>query len=256
MEKYTLLISMLFALVVALIYAYVGSQLGRRRFFSAEAQFAWRLFAVWWYGLAATTFISGLLGLLGAFGLMSLPLMITFTYVNILVICLALWGLLYYLIYLFTGSKSLLPPLTLFYIGYYIVLQYYIVASNPNGVAVNRWNIQLVYETPLTGPFFTLVLILLIFPQILGSLAYFSLYFKAKEATQKYRISLVSWSIIIWFGSSFLVSITGLSNQDWWQIVSRFMGLAAALTIYIAYFPPNWIKQRYNILAITDQPAS
>jgi hypothetical protein len=197
--------------------------------------------------------VRGILHLLGAFNIVSLPLFVALTHVNILLICIALWGLLYYLVYLFTGSQRFLIPLTIFYILYYVLLVYYITASDPARVEITRWRTQLVYAHPVTGSLFTVVLVLLVFPQILAALAYFALFFRVREATQRYRILLVSWCIILWFGSAFVASVTGLSQEDWWQIVSRLIGLGAALGILFAYFPPGIIRRRFGIASISEQ---
>ena len=249
----TLLFSAFFAVTAASIYSYVGWRLSRRVISSSEARLAWGSFTIWWYGLAATTLIGGFLSLFGAFGLTSLPLFVTATYVNILVICLALWGLLYYLIYLFTGNRRLLVPLAVFYMIYYVLLVYYITASIPGDVNVGRWSTTLTYRVPLTGPFFVILIILLLLPQIIGGFAYFTLYFRVSDVTQKYRVLLVSSSIIVWFLSPFVALAGGLAQQDWWQFVSRLIGLAAALTILMAYLPPRWLKQRYGVLSLSDE---
>jgi hypothetical protein len=249
----TLLFSALFAFVAASIYAYVGWRLSKRIVASSEAKLAWQSFTVWWYSLAATTFISGLLNLFGAFGLTILPLFVAATYINLLVLCLALWGLLYYLIYLFTGNSQLLMPLAIFYILYFALLVYYITASVPESINVDRWRATLDYRTPLTGPFFVFVILLLLLPQVIGGLAYFTLYFRVTDVTQKYRVLLVSWSIIIWFLSPFIAIAGGLAEQDWWQLVSRLIGLAAALTILMAYLPPRWLKERYGIVSLREE---
>jgi len=249
----TLLFNTLFAVMSASIYGYVGWRLSKRVISSSEARMAWHSFTVWWFGLAATTLIDGLLSLFGAFGWTSLSLFVTATYVNILIICLALWGLLYYLIYLFTGNRRSLVPSALFYLIYYILLVYYITASIPGNVNVGRWNATLAYRAPLTGAFFVMILALLLLPQIIGGLAYFSLYFRVAEVTQKYRVLLVSWSIIIWFLSPVIALAGGLAQQDWWQLASRLIGLAAALTILMAYLPPRWLKQRYGIISLSEE---
>lgn len=249
----TLLLSALFALVAASIYAYVGWRLSKRIVSSSEARLAWRSFTVWWYGLAVTTLIGGLLNLFGAVGLTIVSLFITATYINLLTICLALWGLLYYLIYLFTGNSRLLVPLAIFYIIYYVLLVYYITASIPESINIDRWRTTLAYHASLTGPFFVVLIVLLLLPQIIGGFAYFTLYFRVTETTQKYRILLVSWSIIIWFLSPLAALAGGLAEQDWWQLASRLIGLAAALTILIAYLPPRWLKQRYGIISLPDE---
>jgi hypothetical protein len=249
----TLLLSTLFALVAASIYAYVGWRLSQRTVASPEAKLAWGSFTVWWYGLAANTLIGGLLNLFGALGVTLLPLFVTATYINLLVLCLALWGLLYYLIYLFTGRSHWLVPLAIFYILYYALLVYYITASVPEGVQVERWNTSLDYRVSLTGPFFAFLIALLLLPQLIGSVAYFTLYFQVSETTQKYRVLLVSWSIIIWFLSPLFALVAGLAEQDWWQLASRLIGLAAALTILMAYQPPRWLQQRYGIVSLQDE---
>jgi hypothetical protein len=249
----TLLFSALFGLLAAGIYTYVGWRLSKRVISSSRAQLAWGSFTVWWYGLATTTLIGAFLSLFGAVGVTSLPLFVTATYINLLIICLALCGLLYYLIYLFTGSSNSLILLAIFYLMYYMLLVYYITASAPGGVEVERWRTRIVYHSELTGPFFVVILVLLLLPQILGGLAYFTLYFRVSDTTQKYRILLVSWSIIIWFISPLIAEAGGLAQQDWWQLTSRCIGLAAALTILMAYLPPRWLKQRYGILSLSDE---
>ncbi|HEX9840827.1 MAG TPA: hypothetical protein VGA72_15870 [Anaerolineales bacterium] len=249
----TLLFSALFALVAAGIYAYIGWRLSKRVISSSEARLAWQSFTVWWYGLAITTLVGGFLNLFGALGLTILPLFVTATYINILVICIALCGLLYYLVYLFTGNSRLLAPLAASYLIYYVLLVYYITASIPENINVDHWRTTLAYRAPLTGPFFVILIALLLLPQVIGGLAYFTLYFRVTEVTQKYRTLLVSWSIIVWFLSPFAALGGGWAQQDWWQLMSRLIGLAAALTILTAYLPPRWLKQRYGIISLTDE---
>ncbi len=253
MFQITHLISTLFSIASAAIYGYVAARLSQRAISNPGARFAWRSFGLWWYSLAATTLVGGILHLLGAFNIVSLPLFVALTYVNILLICIALWGLLYYLVYLFTGSQRFLIPLTIFYVLYYVLLVYSITVSDPARVEIGRWTTQLVYAHPLTGPFFSLALVLLVFPQILASLAYFTLFFHVREATQRYRVLLVSWCIILWFGSAFVASVAGLSRENWWQIVSRLIGLGAAMGILFAYLPPAIIRRRFGIASIAEQ---
>ena len=252
MVQPTLLIGAALAALCAGIYFYVGRVLSRRHQTTSGAGLAWLMFVVWWYALAAATFSGGLLSLLGAFGIVGLPLFTTVTLMNLLATCVALFGLMFYLLYLFTGNSRLFTPLLIFYFLYYGLIIYYILASNPIGVTVNRWSTSLEYQNTIRGPLFLTALLLLVFPQIIGSLAYFMLYFQVKAPTQKYRILLVSWSIVIWFMSSFLASISGLANQDWWQIASRLIGLLAAFAILFAYQPPAWIKRRFGVAAIAE----
>lgn len=251
----TLLFGAALSILSAGIYYYVGRVLRRRHVVSPDARLAWTLFIAWWYALATSTLIGAALSLLGAFNIAGLPLFMTLTQVNLLALCIALYGLMYYLLYLFTGSRRLLWPLATFYIVYYMLLIYFIQARGPIGVTVGRWNAGIEFQREATGPLFFIVLLLLIFPQVIGSLAYFTLYFRVKTITQKYRILLVSWSIIIWFLSAFLASIAGLSSQDWWQVTSRLIGLSASLAILLAYDPLPWIRHRLGVNSIVEEPA-
>jgi hypothetical protein len=252
-NQFTLLTSTIFALVGGCTYIYIGWWLSRRVISSSDARLAWQAFTTWWFALAITTLLGAFQNLLGAIGHTELPLFITAQYVNTLVACIALWGLVYYLIYLFTGNSRALVPISIFYMIYYILLVYYYTASVPNDVEIGRWNITLAYQNSLTGPFFVILAFLLLFPQIIGSLAYFTLYFRVSDITQKYRVLLVSWGIIIWFLSPVIALAGGVSDQDWWQLASRCISLGTALVILMAYLPPRWLKQRYGIISLADE---
>lgn len=252
MNEPTLLFSALLSALCGGIYYYVGRVLLRKNSLSSDSRLAWQLFVVWWYALAGTTFATAMLSLLGAFGITDLPLFVTITLVNLLATCIALFGLMYYLLYLFSGSRRWLTPVVVFYIVYYIFLLYFVEASAPASVSVEPWRARLLYQHQISGPWQMILLLLLLFPQIIGSLAYFTLYFRVRNTTQKYRIMLVSWSIIIWFLSAFLGNIVGLNQIVWWQIFTRLIGLVAALTILVAYQPPISIKRRFGVTSILE----
>ncbi len=249
----TLFIGTAFALIGGITYIFIGWWLSKRVVSSSDARLAWRAFTIWWFGLAITTLQGAFQNMLGALGLTDLALFITANYVNLLASCIALWGLVYYLLYLFTGNSSMLAPVSIFYIIYYILLVYFYTASAPSSVEIGRWNIVLAYDNLLTGPFFVLLVFLLLAPQILGSFAYFTLYFRVSDVTQKYRVLLVSWSIIFWFLSPLFALVEGIADQDWWQLVSRMISLGAALVILMAYLPPRWVKKRYGIVSLGEE---
>lgn len=255
MHQSTLLFGALLAIVCAGIYYYVGRVLQRRHTTSADTRLAWRLFIAWWYALATTSLFNGLLSLLGYFGVASLPLFTTMTLTNILAVCVALYGLVYYLMYLYTGSRKILIPLSVFYILYYMLLVYFIQARKPIDVEIGRWQASLVYQNQIRGPLFSVAATLLFLPPILGAVAYLLLYFRVENITQKYRILLVSLSIIVWFLSSSLAAFSGFSELDIWQIISRFIGVAAALAILLAYQPPVWVRQRFGVRSLTEERA-
>jgi hypothetical protein len=250
----TLLGAAAFAFVAAFVYFMVGRRVMRRRI-AGEAQLAVDLFGVWWYSLAGTTLIGALLLVAAAFQRLTLPLHVAATYVNVFVICMALWGLLYYLIYLYTGSRAAIVPLTVFYIVYYFTLVYFVTVHQPIGVNVLPWQVSLAYQHPPEGSlFFVIVLLLLVVPQILGALAYFFVFFRVRDRTQRFRIAVVSWSIILWFASAFLGAYAGLAGTiPYWPIVSRTIGLLAAVAIWIAFSPPAWMRRRFHLTGYGDE---
>lgn len=250
----TLLLDALFLLVTGTVYAAVG-RVTIRRHVEGDGRLAARLFGVWWYGLAILQFTGAFLRTLVAFDLLVTTFYVTTTYVLLLVLCLALWALVYYLVYLFTGNRRLLGPITAFYVAYYAFLVYYVTLREPIGFETSAWSVQLTYARDVTGAPLILLMLLLMVPPILGALGYARLFLKVRDATQRYRIGLVSFSIAAWFGIALVAWITELSLQSWWQFASRGVSLAAAVLVYAAYRPPGWIRRRWGVEPVDDASA-
>ncbi len=253
MNETTLILGGAVALIAATVYAFVGYRLSRRRV-SWEARAALQLFGVWWFALAGSTALGGITRLLASSGVNDLTLYTVTTYLNIMLICIALWGLLYYILYLFTGSRTWFVPLTMGYLVYFLTLVYLINQAQPVGVEIGAWNVRLVYANEIGGVATQMALAFLILPQLLGALAYGTLIFRVRNPTQRYRIALVASSILVWFGSAYLASITGVSQQTWWQLTSQIIGLSAAGVLLMAYFPPAAVRERLGIRSLRDEP--
>ena len=244
MSSATLLLGAGLSALAGVLYFVVGHVASKRKT-QAENSLALLAFTIWWYALGTTSIVSASATAAGAFGLVDLPLLMTLTFALLAVICVALWGLLYYLIYIFFGSRSIAWPLAALYAFYYTYFVYVIIVANPIGVETGRWSNRFVYENPIEGDPVVLVLAtLLLVPQMLGALAYFSLYFRTTDRMQRYRIALISGSIFLWFGSSLVASSVHISSSDVWQIANRFIALAATLTVLAAYVPPRFVRAR------------
>lgn len=249
-----LIVAAVIAIATGALYLYVGSVVSRRRV-EGDAQLASKAFSAWWMGLGAVTMGGGIMNGLAVSGWTDLAVWLAYTYIVLLVLCIALWGLLYYLVYLFTGSRRAFWPVTVFYLGFYGYLVYFVTVLHPIGVQVGTWNATIQYEHTPAPISTTIAVLLLIAPHVLGALAYASLYFRVETTTQRYRIGMIAGTILAWFGSSLVVSLTG-SGGDWWQFASRAIGIAAAFGIYFAFRPPAWVRARYGVQAVDEGTAS
>jgi hypothetical protein len=239
----------LYAAGTAAIYAYVGNRMARRPV-SWEGRLAAAQFAIFWYALAAVETIAAFESLWAVVAFPPLPLVLTLLHFQIIVLAVLLWGLVGYLVYLYTGRNHVVP-LTIVYATSYFVLEYFINASSPDGITVVYGTVGVHYASVAPVPLLVAAVILLIVPEIVGALLYFSLFFRTRERTLRFRIGLVSWGLVLWFGGSTAVSSgAGLAGL----VASRALGLTALAMILIAYFPPAAIERRLGVRSIEERP--
>lgn len=227
-----------------------------RRVVSPDARLARTGFTLWWGGL----------GVLGLYGIVSNLFLDpeTFTlagyrvilYTFIPIIFTALAGLVYYLLYLYTGKRSLVTLVAVFYavltvaFVLFVELQDPFVGPDPDS---GESGLQYANEAPSwAGLLFSLALIL---PPFAAAVAYFALIFRTKERTVRYRILMVSGGIVLWMGFSLLGSLTrfatGVEEQGFTsQIISQILGLLAAAMVLLAYYPPPFLRRAAGLEAL------
>lgn len=237
----------------AFAFLAVGRLLGRRHV-DGEARLAHQAFRLWWVSLALSTLLGSVLrDVLVAFGVTSLPLFIAAQYGNIALVCIALAGLLYYLVYVYSGRRGAWKPIVAFYVLYFAFLVSVIVQAHPIGVVAKRFSASLVYETPIAQhPMYPTLILLLVGPQILAALAYFLLVFRVEGTTARYRVSMVSLSILGWFGMTLVAAMTGMNQLPYWPVVSRLLGLTAAFMVFLAYRPPGFVRRSLGVRAVVE----
>ncbi len=236
----TLVASSLVSFVAAVVFVYIGYRMSKR-VEQGHAEAAGRSFVLWWGGVAGFIFAGALAGILAAVGVTTLGVFIAWRVLSFFALCAGIAGLVYYLLYLFTGKRGFMVPVAVFYALIFLALMVQVVVNVPVGLDVQRWRVDLTYEVPFGGPYFIL-LSLLILPTTVGAVAYFLLFFKTQDRLMRMRIALVSWSIAIWGLSSLLARI---AENDWWQMFTRAgIGLLASLVILFAYEPPAGLRER------------
>ncbi|HVM45590.1 MAG TPA: hypothetical protein VM582_06610, partial [Candidatus Thermoplasmatota archaeon] len=80
---------------------------------------------------------------------------------------------------------------------------------------------------------------------VVGAGLYANLLRRVSEPRLRFRIAVVSTSIIVWFTAS--VSAYFLLDVTWFQVLNRSIGVAAALAIFAAYRPPHWLERRLRL---------
>jgi hypothetical protein len=234
------------------VYLYIGGRLARRTV-SPESRVPAMQFVLFWVGLAASTALSGILSLIATFRIPPTSLAITFEYYDIVVVAAALWGLISYLYFLYTGRSGLVP-VTLLYVLEFGLLVYYVSASSPSGVNITYGQVVLAYHSTLSGPITDIAVLILVIPEFVAGFAYLRLFFRTHDRTVRYRIALVSGGILGWFFLDF-VDFGSLSGGNLlWIFVGEGLLLVASLIVLMAYYPPRFIRERFGIAGISEGP--
>jgi hypothetical protein len=230
------------------IYLFLGWRFSRRQV-SPENRLPILQFSLFWLGLALVTLIGAAESGIAAFGTPSLPLVVTLYYVEILLLCVVLWGLVGYLVRLYTGRAHLLP-LSGLYAVLYVLLVYYITASGPVAVTVTEGTVGIRYGSTFGGPILGILVLLLIVPEFLASILYFTLFFRTTDPTARYRIALVSWGLIAYFGVDFVGIGARLGGGLAAITLGALVSLVPVMVIFLAYYPPQFVRDRFGVTSI------
>lgn len=240
----TLALAGLLTLATAILYAYVGRIVRGRSVASARSKVANEAFQVWWFGLALATALGGVRALLGSFGVLDRGLHAALLFLSLPALAAALYGLVYYLVYLYTGDARWRTPILAFHAAFGVALFMLVVWMHPLRPLANPWSVGFVYEHEPEGALLAAVLVPLLGPSLLAAFAYFTLFFRVQDPVARYRIGLVSVAILAWFGSAGAASALGWSRWDHWPLASRTIALGATLLILLAYKPPRIVRER------------
>jgi hypothetical protein len=232
-------------LVTAVLYAHIG-RLVLRRDVGNEGRLANAMFATWWISLGLVEAIVGVFAIPGAFVQPDFAFTVALVNALLILLAIAVWSLLAYLIYLYTGSNRAFWPLTIAYAILGFGLLWYIAWLQPSGFQETAIGTQLTYANTPPAWLQTILSLAFAVPAFLAAIAYGSLYFRIQGADARYRVAMVSGSFIVWFGWSLVSSLTGLTRTPS-LLVTAFgdlIGLAAPLLVLAAYRPPRFVEAR------------
>lgn len=237
-------------LVTAALYIWVA-RIVLVKDVEGEAKRANVMFAVWWLALALLYFVAPLLSLPPQFGYRDLALAVTVLNIVFLLIVVAIWGLVYYLAYLYTGDKRWFWPLAVFYFLLGCGLLYFLTWLDPSGfkddgsLAFTKQSTGAPAISPVISIAFGLAFII---PVLIAAVAYGTLFFRVHEPGPRYRIGMVSGAFILQFGWSAISTILQLSvkypDSLGLALLGNALGIASAVIILLAFRPPRGIRER------------
>jgi hypothetical protein len=164
----------------------------------------------------------------------------------------ALWGLICYLAYLYTGREWTVP-ISILYAAEYGLLVYYVTAGRPDGVSVTLGSVNPTYGVTVTGPLLAAPILILVFPEFIGALLYLRLFFRTHDRTVRYRIGLVSGGLLAYFLFDFFDFGALVNGGLVGVVVGRLLIIGAALVVLLAYFPPRALRARFGVANIVEE---
>lgn len=238
----------LVALVTALLYAYVAALVRRRRT-SPEAHRANTAFALWWASFGLLEFLAGAYTLPASFGYRDVAMVTALLNILVILIALAIGALVYYLVYLYTGSERALPGIVVAYTLLGLLLLYLVAWMDPVGYK-SEADTQIQYRNQLQGAPAIALSLAVSLPVIVAALGYGSIFFRTREREQRFRVALVAGSFLVWFGWSAVSGLLQLGQRypgsfALWSL-NAAISIAAPLLVILSFRPPRWIRSRLD----------
>lgn len=228
-----------YAFATALVFVLVATRLSQVPR-SRESRFAHAMFALWWYGVAAFLATGGILSLLDVTGNAAQGPRWLLSALGMLTVCAAVCGLVYYVLFVYTGRSRVLFPLLAYYAGIWIVMLVGL-ALDPGESA--RWERSIVNLAILTGPLVSAAIVAFLVPALIALALYAGLYRRVGSAHQRYRVGLATTSLLTWFGLAILALALGIQDTLAWSLAGRGLALAAAGGVLLAYAPPRRVRE-------------
>lgn len=206
-------------------------------------------FAVWWAALAASTLVMAAQNALALAGVVDLPLHLTLSQIFLLFHALALAGLLAYLL-LLMERRRVWPAVAALYLATFAAFTWLLFALDP--VAVTAGPVSAGYQVERSAAVGVLdwVGVALFVPHIAAAGAYATLYRRVDDATQRYRIALVSTSIVVWALAQVGLSVGFSRGAADLELLMHLIAVVAPAGTYLAYAPPAALRHRFGLRAM------
>lgn len=227
MPEPTLLLGAGLDLLSFVLYARVG-QLVSRAIRRDEAH-ARDGFAIFWHGVALVNLLQAILILMAVAGRASDGIAEAFWQARIALALGSFGGIVYYLLYIWTGSRRWLFPTALFYITTFLLMMAWMAQSGSPSMKLDAWRVNLDYPTQSEGALYRTVVLMFFLPPALAAASYALVLRHTKEPQRRRRVALVSVSL----GAYFTGLLIGYLDTDFahWGLVENLIGIAAAVIV-------------------------
>jgi len=233
------------SVAAASIYLYVGKRLFDR-VVSPSARLASVQLAIFWGGLGLTILLGAFELALALANAFPLPLALTFLIALDLVAVVALWGLVGFLTYVYTGRYHV-PVWGAIYAAFFVMAIYYTFAQDPSGVTFSQGAPTLVYSVAPIRWLELVIIVILVGPELVGAILYLSLLRRTRIRQQRSRIWLVGGGILLWMALD--IFVPGTSGG--WLLVRPVLEVIPGLMTLIAFYPPSWAQRRLGLPSAT-----
>lgn len=171
----------------------------------------------------------------------------------------ALWGLVSYVLFLFTGRHAVFVLVTVAYLAQLAGVIVWIASLEPRGILLTDGGTTTDFArkpSPAESGVFALFLLL---PPIAASVAFFTLRFRTTDPTARYRATAMGIGIFVWFVAAILITSGGKPTPAT-TIGGPIVGTLCMLYILSAFFPPRWLQargiQRFGIVPAKREKTS
>ena len=226
-------LSLVFQALTVALYAVLCVVVKRRRV-SGDVRAANASFALWWGCLGLATALPAAQVVLFLSGVREDYIHRGIALAAILPLIVGLWGLLYYLLYVYTGWRGWAWPLAAFYFGVFALFFIVESAVDPGLFQLKAGQVVAGAQNQLHGALVWSAVALLLGPIIVAAIAYGTLAFRLEEKPKRQRVAVTSLAIVFWFASPFLaIPIAG--NEVASVLLMRSIALAFPLMILLAH---------------------
>jgi hypothetical protein len=239
---WTLLVVNALECVLAALYLAIAGHYARRGHVSKD----WgpTLFALFWGGIGLYALIEALWSL--GIGTMGLPLAygVTALQLKVLLVGIAFFGLVSYLLRLYTGHDLRLV-VGGYYLAVFALLLWDYLRMEPIGQEVQPWRGGLLYAHPPTALGGVLPLFLVV-PALVAAVGFGLLVRVTKDPAARHRIARLSVALIVFFAGLALGNF--FTGWFWWPLVEKALGLVAVLGALDALGTASETRRHRNVM--------